>query len=344
MRSIFRWQIVAVALLTCAGAASLSSQAATEEELIFNVFIPRPAPLYKDGLEPWAREVEAAANGALTISIPTASLAPPSKQYDIVLDGVADLSVAPLAFQRKTLGLDLLGSIPKIAPTAKGASVAAWSTHVEFLADAEQWTDLVPLTIFTLGAPAILSNGGPIRSTDDLKGFKVLAVGKDKIDTWSNLGATPVGGTGQKPFEMISAGVVDGLTNPLGTAVTQGMLKATENVTLVPGGMGGRSVFALFINRERFDSLNAEAQTALLNPSGAKLAAKIGAIMDDIDESGRAKFEEAGIEILSASPEFTTEIIAAGGHIEAAWRALASANGIDADAAIAHFRAIATEQ
>jgi len=82
-------------LLGMIGAASvilttLHGPAIAQEELIFNVFIPRPAPLYKNGLEPWARDVEAASNGELKITIPTSTLAPPKKQYDIVQDGVAE--------------------------------------------------------------------------------------------------------------------------------------------------------------------------------------------------------------------------------------------------------------
>jgi len=280
-------------------------------------------------LEPWAREVEAASNGALKITIPTSSLAPPKQQYDIVQDGVADISVAPLAFKRKKLGLDMLAALPLISETAKGASVAAWETHLAHTSAAGHWDDFVPLTLFTLGAPAILSNAGPINSTDDLKGFKILAVGKDKIGTWKNLGATPVGGSGQKPFEVVSSGVADGATNPLGTAVTQGLLEATEHVTLVPGGMGGRATFALFISRDRFDGLSEEAQNA---------------IMDKIDGSGLKKFQDKGIAIHQADADFVAQINDAGGFITDAWKATASKAGVDAEAALAHFRNVAASQ
>ncbi len=325
-------------------ATTFSTSAFAQEELIFNVFIPRPAPLYKNALEPWAREVEAASNGALKITIPTSSLAPPKQQYDIVQDGVADISVAPLAFKRKKLGLDMLAALPLISETAKGASVAAWETHLAHTSAAGHWDDFVPLTLFTLGAPAILSNAGPINSTDDLKGFKILAVGKDKIGTWKNLGATPVGGSGQKPFEVVSSGVADGATNPLGTAVTQGLLEATEHVTLVPGGMGGRATFALFISRDRFDGLSEEAQNALTSTSGAALAAKIGGIMDKIDGSGLKKFQDKGIAIHQADADFVAQINDAGGFITDAWKATASKAGVDAEATLAHFRNVAASQ
>lgn len=63
----------ALGALTAAaiGFTGLASPAFAQEELIFNVFIPRPAPLYKNALEPWARAVEEASNGTLKITIPT---------------------------------------------------------------------------------------------------------------------------------------------------------------------------------------------------------------------------------------------------------------------------------
>lgn len=337
------------ALFSLAGAAMALSAipapaAAEPEELIFNVFIPRPAPLYKNGLEPWAREVEAASNGTLKISIPTSSLAPAARQYDLVQDGVADMSVAPLAFRDKQLSLYTIGAIPLIAETAVGASVGLWDTHEKFLADAGQWNEFVPLTLFTLGAPSIISNAHPILSKGDLDGFKVLAVGKEKITTWRNLGASPVGGSGQRPFEVLSSGVADGATNPLGTAVTQGLLEAAKHVTLVPGGMGGRAVFTVFISRDRFEGLPEEAQRALLESSGGALAAKLGAIMDNHDAFGLKRFTDEGIDVSTASQEFVDEIFAAGAFIEESWIETAAGLGIDSAAALDHFRRTAADQ
>jgi TRAP-type C4-dicarboxylate transport system substrate-binding protein len=317
---------------------------AAPEELIFNVFIPKNAPLYKKGLRPWASEVEAASNGSLKISIPTSSLAPPKKQYDIVQDGVADISVAPLAFRKKKLSLDTIGGIPLIAPTATGASIAMWDTHEKFFADAGQWKEFVPLALFTLGSPSILSNKGAIKSKADLDGFKMLAVGKDKIKTWKNLGATPVGGAGQKPFEFLSSGVTDGATNPLGTAVVQGLLEASKHVTLIPGGFGGRAQFAIFIGRDRFEGLSKEAQEALTSTSGRLLSAKLGGIMDGHDAFGLKKFKEKGLAIHEASENLLKDINDASAFVEVNWLKAAKKHDVDGPAALAYFREVAAAQ
>ena len=315
--------------------------AAAPTELIFNVFIPKRAPLFKKGLEPWAKQVEEASGGTLKITIPTASLASAPKQYDIVQDGVADMAIAPIAFRRKQLSLYTIGAIPLIADNAKNGSVAYWQTHEKFFAGKDQFKDLVPLTLFMLGAPAILSNTDPILSQADLSGYKVLAVGKEKITTWKNLTATPVGGSGQKPFEVVSSGVANGATNPLGTAVVQGMLQATKHVTLVPGGMGGRAVFVLFISRDRLEGLPEQAQKALVETSGSALAAKLGGIMDGHDKFGLKKFSDKGITIHQASDAFVKEINEAGAFITGAWKKNAAKLGVDAEAALAHFKSVA---
>ncbi|MCJ7873275.1 TRAP transporter substrate-binding protein DctP [Marinovum sp. 2_MG-2023] len=323
--------------------ASLPGAAKSQDtELLFNVFIPQAAPLFTKGLEPWARAVEAASNGTLTLTIPTSSLAPPPRLFDIVQDGVADIAVAPISFRENQFALDLIGSVPLIAPTARGASVALWDTHKTYFAEADKWDDFVLLTLFTLGAPAIISNAHPIRSKADLDGFKVLAVGDVNVTVWDALGASPVSGSGQKPFETLSSGVADGATNPLGTAAVQGLLDASKSVTLVPGGFGGRAVFALFISRDRFEDLPEQAQTALISASGADAAAKFGQIMDDIDASGLKKFQDKGIEIIQASDSFVAEIETAGAFAVEDWLNEAKSAGIDGTAALAHFKTIAT--
>ncbi len=330
--------LAAAALAT---SAITAPAAAEPTELLFNVFIPRPAPLYKNALEPWARAVEEASNGTLKITIPAASMAPPKKQYDIVQDGVADIATASVQFKRKQLPLDLIGTLPLIAGSAKGASVAAWETHQKFFAEKDQWGDFKLLSLFSLGEPAILSGDKALTSVDDLKGVKILAVGKDKVDTWKNLGASPVGGDGKKPFEIVSSGVADGVTVPLGTGVTQGLLPVTKQVTTVPGGMGGRAVFGLFMNRDRFEGLPEEAQKALTETSGATLARQIGGIMDKIDNTGREKFEAKGAVVTEATPEFVEAIGEAGKFIKDNWMAAAEKSGVDGNAAMEYFKEIA---
>ena len=105
--------------------------------------------------------------------------------------------------------------------------------------------------------------------------------------------------------------------------------------------MGGRNVFALFISRDRFEALPEQAQKALTETAGVELARKIGKIMDRIDGSGRKKFEDKGIAVQEASPEFIDEINAASNFMFDDWMAAAEAAGVDGAAAIEYFKEVA---
>ena len=59
-----------------AGAVSGGAAQADPTELVFDIFIPRQAPLAHAGLVPWAEEVSAASGGTLSITVPSASLSP----------------------------------------------------------------------------------------------------------------------------------------------------------------------------------------------------------------------------------------------------------------------------
>ncbi|WP_282153353.1 TRAP transporter substrate-binding protein DctP [Ruegeria atlantica] len=328
----------AVTFSVTLGATLAANTAAAEPvELIFNNFIPTAAPLYSKGLEPWAREVEAASNGTLKITIPTSSLAPPPRSFDIVEDGVADIAIAAVGFREKQFQLNMVSNIPLSAETTKGASIAAWETHQKFFADVGQWEELIPLTIFSLGDQQIFSNTHPIRSIEDFDGFKMMVEGNERTTTVQNLGASPVGDAGIKMFELISGGVADGIQSAVGPAAILGMVNATKHITVVPGGMG-RSPFVIFINRERFEELPEDAQKALIETSGVKLAGKLGAILDGTDAYGMNKFKEAGIEVEDASAELINAITEASAHHEAAWIEQANSMGIDGTAAFEFFR------
>ena len=341
--SLVKYAKAAVLAIAVALPAHVVPAFADSKELIFNVFIPQRAPLFSKALKPWAEEVEKVSGGSLKLTVPTSSLAPRPRLFDMVEDGVADIAIAPLAFRQKQLSLYTITNIPLSAPSSKGASKAYWDTHETYFADADQWGNFVPLSLFTLGAPGIISNTEPVQSQADLQGYKMFAAGKEKTQIWKNLGATPVGGGGKPPFEFVSSGVADGASSAFGTAANQGLLEASKSITVVPGGFGGLTPFVLYMNKEVFESLTLAQQTALTSTSGGKLATKIGGIMDKIDKSGVKRFADKGVEVYTASDAFMAEINAASSFVENEWLAKAAAAGVDGSAALDHFKSVASK-
>lgn len=316
----------------CAVTMSLflvSSPALSEPtEVIFSIFIPQQAPLAKAGLIPWAQAVEEASNGTVKITIPTSSLSPQARQFDMVQDGLADIAIAPMVLREEQFALYGVAGLPGLTPTAKNASTALWQAHEAAFAAATDWDNMVPLALFTLGKGQFMSNVHPVLTPADLENYKVIGSSDERIRTWQNLGAKPVYGGGSKYFELLSSGVGEGLSTPLMTGAVLGLLDATKHITLFPGGVD-RTPKVLLMNRDRFDDLPEEAQKAFRANSGLGISVKLGAIMDKIDGVGLKRFQDKGIEIHEATPELIEALTEASAFRTQEWLDAAKAAGLD---------------
>lgn len=315
----------------------ISSPALSETtEVIFSIFIPQQAPLVKAGLAPWAKAVEEASNGTVKITIPTSSLAPQARQFDMVQDGLADIAIAPMVLREEQFELYELAGLPGLTPTGKNASTALWQIHEASLEAATDWDNLVPLALFTLGKGQFMSNTHPVLKPEDLINYKVIGSSDARIRTWQNMGAKPVYGGGTKYFELLSSGVGEGLSTPTMTGVVLGLLDATKHITLFPGGVD-RTAMVLMMNRDRFEELPEEAQEAFLENSGLGVSMKLGAIMDKIDGVGLKRFQDKGIEIHEATPELIEALNEASAFRTQEFLDAANAAGLNSNAVLDTF-------
>lgn len=318
-------------------AKGVPAVAQEQTELVFNYYPPQRGPMFNNGILPWTKAIEEASQGTLKITIPSAALGPPDKALDVVEDGVADIGIISMVAREEQLSLYLLGDIPLLAETSKGAAIAAWETHEKFFAEKDQFVDTIPLVLWMLAPNALISNEHALLSAEDFDGFKIHMQGKNRIQIFQNLGAVPVPGPGRDQFEYVSSGVADGTAQPLGAAAILGMTNASKHVTQVPGGVG-RVPFGLVINRDRFEGLPEIAQRAIIESSGLPMAAKFGSLWDGMDAAGLEKFKEAGVEIHAAPDALIEDIRAASAFQTDDWLAAADAAGVDGQAALEFYK------
>lgn len=337
MRLMFLKRISAALAAASVSLSLISTPALSDPtEVIFSIFIPQQAPLAKSGLIPWAKAVEEASNDTVKITIPTSSLSPQARQFDMVQDGLADIAIAPMVLREEQFALYGLAGLPGLTPTGKNASSALWQAHEDSLAAATDWDNMVPLALFTLGKGQFMSNVHPVLAPEDLKNYKVIGSSDERIRTWQNMGAKPVYGGGSKYFELLSSGVGEGLSTPLMTGAVLGLLDTTKHITLFPGGVD-RTPMVLLMNRDRFDELPEEAQAAFLENSGLGISTKLGAIMDKIDGVGLTRFKDKGIEIHEATPALIEALNEASAFRTQEWLDAANAAGLDSDAVLDTF-------
>lgn len=311
-------------------------------EIIFNNFLPPNFAAFRDAIRPWAVEASAASNGTMSITIPTSSMAPFPRLWDIVQDRVVDMGIVPLAINDANVALPGLLYIPMIGNESSAVTGRAlWETHVEHLAAAGEFEsqDLIPLSFFVIGGNQFFSRERALDDIGDFAGLKVRGEGREPLEMIAALGAAPMGAPGVQSFELLSNGVIDVSMNPFGPAMNLGLAGYAAQVLTVPGGFF-RPGFAIVINRDAFEELPEEAQRVLVETSGAALAERIGAVMDAEDVVGRQAFVDAGATVTSAPDALIDEIRARTAFVEERWLETAARLGVDGPAAISAFRAV----
>lgn len=310
---------------------------AQERELIFNIFLPARASIVANGLIPWAAEVEAASNGAISMTIPTATLAPPPRQMDIVQDGVADITVTANFWRPDDIYMPLITEIPFLSPTAEAASRALWASHEEIFAAQNEFEDFVVLSQFALTGSHLQSRSTPVQSLEDVAALKFHANPGLPAEMMQAMGAAVVPGPNLRAFELVSTGVADATLLGYAPGLNLGLTDQIAHITEFQGGFG-RTSFSVIMNRDSFESLSQESQAALTSTSGGALAARIGSLADGDVARGRAAYLENGCKIDPPSDEFLAEATEAVSFVERNWIETVNAKGIDGEAALAFFR------
>lgn len=328
MKNLVAQSLRGVALAAVITGGSLAPAAAEPVELIYNIFIPPQAGITRHGLMPWAEEVEAASNGTLKLTIPTASLAPVPKLWDAVEDGLIDIALVVNAFKANRIALPTILTIPLVDGGAEAVSRAWWETYEAHFRDVDEYGPFLPLAGFTTNGPHIMATKKHINMPEDLAGLKIRVEGAEQLELFERMGATPIGQPGLNSFELLTGGVVDAGLSPFGSAMVQGQVGVTNEITTFPGGFS-RAGFTLVMLRERFDSLPPEAQEAILSTTGVELSARLGAIVDEEEVTGRKAFEDDNANITEAGPELIELVRDRGGFITEKWVNMANEKGLN---------------
>jgi TRAP-type C4-dicarboxylate transport system substrate-binding protein len=228
--------LLVLSLLLVSGCGKSASTTTEGEEKTFELklahFFPATHPAETDLIQPWAKAIEEATAGRVTIvSYPGQTLSQADAVYDGVISGISDLGLSCFSYTRGSFPVLEVFELPGIKyANSKVASSVAWEGIKELNPEEVQDTKL--MMVITTG-PGDLYTKVPVRKLEDLKGLEIRATGLS-AKTLEVLGATPVAMAQSEAYEALSKGVVKGNLGPV--EVLQGWKQAevTEHLTLTP--------------------------------------------------------------------------------------------------------------
>lgn len=312
------------------GAAVLAiATMANAQEMKLAHFSSTKYHLHNEMFLPLADKIAEATGGETTIRVyPGGELGKgPVKQYDRVLDGVADIVYALPGYTASQFKKTLLVELPGVVPGNEDITKKMWA-NIDLLDEEFRRTKL--LGLWSAEPAKLLMAEKKIEKMSDLAGLKIRVPSKNTgrvIEAW---GATAVSMPITEVYQSLETGVVDGVL--VDTSVLTSF-KLGEVVKYVTTGMdGSNSLFMLVMNRDSWDGLDAETQAKLEGMTGAEMSQGGHVTMSTAGVKSLEKWASEGGEVINLSPEAAAEFDAASAKLADELIAELEGEGIDAAA------------
>jgi TRAP-type C4-dicarboxylate transport system substrate-binding protein len=263
------------AILAGAFAAAVIAAPAFAEPIVlkFNSPAPPRSYLHANVFEPWAKAVEADSGGTLKIQLfYGGTLGAFPVTYDRVIDGVADIGFILTPMAGGKLKQQDVASLPFETKNSTEAAVALWNLYAKGVT-AGEFSQVKPLGIWVF-PNAALHTKEPVAKLEDVKGLKLVASSLISSRIATSLGATPVTFGPQDAYQAISRGTTDGAIMPFTGMLVFKINEVTKHH--LDEALGGDSA-TMFMNKQKYDSLPAQAKAAIDKNSYLGLSRKLGA-------------------------------------------------------------------
>lgn len=328
-------RMTAIAALAC---AALVETAAAQTELVLSSWLPPRHPLVVNAITPWAKQVEDATGGRVSVRILTKPLGPPPAHFDMAADGVADITYGLHSFTKDDRFLrSRIGQFSFIGNSAEETSKPYWNVYSGTLEAQKEHPGVKVLSLFVHGPGMFHNNQRKIEKPEDFQGLKIRTPGGYIADLANDLGITTQFMGPGEVFEKLSRGVIDGVTFPMEALQAFKLTDHLKYTMKIPGGIYNTSWF-LVMNEGKWDAISEEDRKAIMDVSGEAFAALAGQAWDAADKAGAEYVGKTDIEVHDAPAAVVETIKASAAKHEAAWAEQLKANGYDGDAALTELR------
>ena len=319
------------------GGAGLPAPAQAETKLLFNLFVPATHPFNTGLIQPWAKDVARVTENRVKVEFTTSSLAPPTKQWNMVTSGIADVAMLNDVFERNRLKLPGIAELPFAGDSAVQRSVALWRTSEKFFTPANEYKGVKLLALWAVSGTNLYLTEKPITKMEDLQGTKIWANGGMPKEMLTALGAVVVTSPGVQIFDYVSKGIVEGMAAPPYLRDVFKLDRYIKYATKVPGGLYSQA-FSMFMNEDKWNAIDKHDQDLIMSVSGEYAAHNVGVEVDNLDAKAVKNAAAKGVQETVASPEFVAEMRKRFGFVTDAWLKAAKERGIDGPAAIKYYK------
>lgn len=295
--------------------------------LTYSKWLPLNYYVDRDVIIPTLEKIEAVTEGRVKVEITPKVVGTVAGQYDVVADGLADMSfIVPGYTPGKfplTEGLELafLGDDPSTR------CPATWEAYKTYLEPAGTFKEVKVLSYWCSSVANFPMTSKIINSVDDFKGLKIRSSNRAVGEAIEAFGGTAVTKPASELYELLNGGALDGAVIPMDAIPSFKLESVLKAVNTVPGGINASTVL-LPINKAKWDMISEKDQQAILALTGPTLAKLGGDIARQQVEQAADTLKAAGAQIHAIEGEALAELKKRYQPIRDKWVATAKENGL----------------
>lgn len=246
-------------------------------EISFGHHNPPQSWTTKVYLDPWMKLVEEKTGGQVEfVAYPSQSLFKMAEAMEAISGGVADMGWAGTHHFQGKLGLSLVTTLPfmnvpsPVEIDGKVWSAAAINSRItqelyDTIPEIQAEWDGVKLLFMHTTDPAFLASNKPVKTRADLNGLKIREVGGYPAQMWELLGASPIAKPMPEVYETAEKGVIDAAGLNWAAVSSYKLYEVFDYYTPTSTVC---SSFFVAMNQDKWDSLPADVQDAIMSVSG----------------------------------------------------------------------------
>lgn len=311
--------------------------AQSETVLTYSSWIPWTHHLNTKLYIPWMERIEKETNGRVKFRRLPKPVAHPRAHIDAVRTGQADAAMSVHDYSPRRFAAYQFSQLPFLGDKAIHTSVALWRTHEKFFSDKNFYKGVKLIGMNTHGPGLIHHSKKFIMSPADMKGQKMRTGGPIPRQIVAAWGGVPVRQPAPKSYELLSTGVVDGITFPWESLPGFKITKLVPFSTYIPGGLYSSSHY-LVISEKKWKAMSDADKKVIAKYSGEAFARMAGTVWDEINNDGFEKSMAAGNKWKTAPASVVNEVRKLSGTFEAEYIAGAKKVGVDGAAVLAYFK------
>ncbi|MGE0232139.1 MAG: TRAP transporter substrate-binding protein [Flavobacteriaceae bacterium] len=315
----------ATAMVVATGFATSAS--AQDVTLRYSKWLPDGYFLQRDLIFPWFKDVERVTEGRVKIEPTPKAVGTVPGQYDVVADGLADMTFIVAGYTPGRFPLTEGVELPFLGDDPLQRSPAVWQAYEEYLKPAGTFSEVHMLSVFATNAAHFAMTKKIIEKIEDLDGMKIRTPSPSITRAIELVGATPVSKPSSELYELASSGIIDGAVFPLDPIPGFKLEGVLRKITYIPGGFGS-TVVGIPINKAAWEKISEKDRKAIEEISGAAFAVRAAKVIAAELEKARKVIEDAGAEIVVANDQLVSDLKARIEPMRGDWIAAAREKGM----------------